>query len=119
MQAIVLGFIWLGFFATVILGWYFYLKARNKERMALIERDKDISDIYAKRKIKFHFPWLKVGIIFTGFSLGWLAGFILAANFHPLLKGYTDAPFILGIVFLFTAISILIAYFVDKSKTKE
>jgi hypothetical protein len=26
----------MGFFASIFFGWYFYLQARNKERMALI-----------------------------------------------------------------------------------
>ena len=55
--------VWLGFFAAVFLAWYFYLKARNKERMALIESGKDVSEIYSKQEIKFKFPWLKLGII--------------------------------------------------------
>jgi hypothetical protein len=45
-------------FVSVSWGWYFYLKIRNKERMALIEKDKDVSEIYARPKTKFgfHFP---------------------------------------------------------------
>lgn len=120
-QDITITIVWLGFFAAVFLGWYFYIKARNKERMSLIERGKDVSEIYAKREIKFNFPWLKLGIIFTGFSLGWLIAFIvtevLAAR--DIMKSYNDAPLIMGIIFLFTAVSIIVAYFVDKPKTNE
>lgn len=50
-----LALIWLGFFASIFLGWYYFLQARNKERMALIERDKDVSEIYAKREVRFPF----------------------------------------------------------------
>jgi hypothetical protein len=29
---------WLGLFTALLLAWYFYIKARNRERMALIEK---------------------------------------------------------------------------------
>jgi hypothetical protein len=96
----------IAFFAAVFLGWYFFIQARNKERMSLIESGKDVSEIYQKRETKF--PWLKVGIIFTGFSLGWLVSLT-----------YNNIPVIMGVIFLFTAISIIIAYFIDKPKNKE
>lgn len=119
MEDLMIALIWLGFFAAVFLGWHFYLKARNKERMALIESGKDVSEIYAKREIKFRFPWLKLGVILTGFSFGWLVAFISVEIF---LKGFLkssniqEEPLIIGIIFLFTAISILVSYFVDKPK---
>lgn len=111
---------YLAFFATIFLGWYFYIKARNKERMSLIEKGKDVSEIYSKREIKFQVPWLKIGIILTGFSLGWLAAFIISEvlTSAKIIRTYSDAPLIMGIIFLFTAISILVAYFADKPKTK-
>ena len=109
---------------SISLGWYFYLKIRNKERMALIEKDRDVSEIYTRPKTKsgFHFPWLKIGIITTGFSIGWLVAILILelGIKHP--DGtYMIAPeaFILGIIFLFTSVSILIAYFADKPKNKE
>lgn len=111
--------IWLGFFAAVFLGWYFYLKARNKERMALIGSGKDVSEIYAKREIRFQFPWLKLGIILTGFSFGLLSAFLLleiGINELDLDYKVHEEPLAFGIVSLFTAISIIVAYFADKPK---
>lgn len=121
MEDVMMAIIWLGFFAAVFLGWYFYIKARNKERMSLIEQGKDVSEIYQKREIKFQFPWLKVGIIFTGFSFGWLTAFILTEILiaRDIMRSYNDAPLIMGVIFLFTAVSIIVAYFVDKPKTKK
>ena len=104
--------------------WYFYLKIRNKERMALIEKDKDVSEIYARPKTKFgfHFPWLKIGIITTGFSIGWLVAILI----QELIIRQSDGSYsinsgavIMGIIFLFTSVSILVAYFADKPKNKE
>lgn len=108
-------------FITFFGGWYIYLKTRNKERMALIEKDKDVSDIYAKRKINFGFPWLKVGIITTGFSIGWLVAVLVTILLRKEGGSYgmPIEPIVLGIIFLFTSISILVAYFVDKKNNKE
>uniref|UniRef100_UPI0032170D49 DUF6249 domain-containing protein n=1 Tax=uncultured Draconibacterium sp. TaxID=1573823 RepID=UPI0032170D49 len=111
--------IWLGFFAAVFLAWYFYIKARNKERMALIESGKDVSEIYSKQEIKFRFPWLKLGVIGTGFSFGMLVAFFsveIALNEMKLDYRIQEEPILFGIVSLFTAISIIVAYFVDKPK---
>ena len=119
MEDFSLALIWLGFFAAVFLGWYFYIQARNKERMALIERDKDVSEIYAKREIKFVFPWLKLGIILTGFSLGWLTAlFIIELWLNAVRRQSNEEVWALGIVFLFTSVSVLVAYFADKPKNK-
>ncbi|HYQ55962.1 MAG TPA: DUF6249 domain-containing protein [Draconibacterium sp.] len=120
MESFGITLVWLGLFAAIFLAWYFYLKARNKERMALIESGKDVSEIYSKQKSTFRFPWLKLGVIMTGISFGFLLSFfvttILFKNW-PELRGYESATFIFGITFLFAAISIIIAYFIDKPKT--
>lgn len=111
-------------FISVVWGWYFYLKIRNKERMALIEKDKDVSEIYARPKtsFSFRFPWLKIGIITTGFSIGWMTAVLILELGMRLPDGnYTigPEPFIMGILFLSTSISILIAYFADKPKNES
>jgi len=88
--------------------------------MALIERGIDVSEIYSKREIKFRFPWLKLGIIFTGFSFGLLVAFFLVEILIKRINlGYSiaEGPLIFGVTSLFTSISIIIAYFADKSKS--
>jgi hypothetical protein len=112
--------------ASLFVGWLIYVKTRNKERMALIEKDKDVSDIYAKRKVNLGFPWLKIGIIATGFSIGWLVALFLSQLIpvERTAEGYyrhtiDDGPLAFGIVFLFTSVSILVAYFVDRKNNKE
>ncbi len=109
---------------TVFLSWYVYLKTRNKERMALIERDKDVSELYARRKSGsgFQFPWLKLGIITTGFSVGWLVAILVQQMIHNHSNGnqsVNSGAVIMGVIFLFTSVSILVAYFADKPKNKE
>ena len=100
MHGFALAITWLGFFAAVFLAWYFYLKARNKERMALIESGKDVSEIYSKQEIKLRFPWLKLGIIGTGMAFGFLvAFFILEIGLKELQLGYRvdEEPLAFGI----------------------
>lgn len=109
---------------TGFLSWYIYLKTRNKERMALIEKDKDVSEIFARPKSKsgFHFPWLKIGIIATGFSIGFLVALLIQENVLKQPDGNFSSnpePAIMGTIFLFTSVSILVAYFADKPKNKE
>lgn len=90
--------------------------------MALIERDKDISGFYTRKKTNFSFPWLKIGIIATGFSIGLIAVEIIMQVFfinqdgHYRRGGDTIG---IGILFLFTSLSILVAYFVDKPRKEE
>lgn len=110
-------FVWLGFFAAVFFAWYFYLKARNKERMALIESGKDVSEIYSKQEIRFRFPWLKLGIILTGFSFGFLVAFFPVEIMLSKMNLVIDKePLAFGVVSIFTAISIIVAYYLDKPK---
>ena len=109
---------------TVFLSWYVYLKTRNKERMALIEKDKDVSEIFARRKTNFSFriPWLKLGIITTGFSIGWLVAILVQELINRQSDGghsVDSGAVIMGVIFLFTSVSILVAYFADKPKNKE
>lgn len=110
------------FMMIIFAGWIIYLRTRNKERMALIERDKDVSGFYTRKKSNSSFPWLKIGVIATGFSIGWVIAVVIS---EAGLKRYDGSyfikpePVILGILFLFTSVSILVAYFVDKPKKEE
>lgn len=122
--AIFLFFVVTLLFVSVSLGWYFYLKMRNKERMALIEKDKDVSEIFSRPKteFRFRFPWLKLGIITTGFSIGWMTAILILELGMKLSDGnyrIGPEPFVMGVIFLFTSVSILVAYFADKPKNKE
>ena len=110
------------FMVIVFSGWIIYLRTRNKERMALIERDKEISGLYTRKKMSFSFPWLKTGIITTGFSVGWLVAILVQELIIRQPDGshsINSGAVIMGIIFLFTSVSILVAYFVDKPKKEE
>lgn len=114
-----LALVWLGFFAAVFLGWYYYLQARNKERMALIEKDADLTEIFKSREIRFRFPWLKLGILFTGLAFG--GSLIVWMSIYPVVEkliNKTDGFAIFVAMLLFGGISMIIAYVVDKPKDK-
>ena len=116
--------VWLGFFASVFLGWYYFLQARNKERMALIERDKDVSEIYAKREIRFRFPWLKLGMLVTGIGFGfslslvlWIVGRIVGSEWGNFINRTTGMVPI-ALMILFGGLSMVIAHYIDKPKNR-
>ena len=119
MEDLMLALVWLGFFASIFFGWYFFLQARNKERMALIERDKDVSEIYAKREIKFRFPWLKLGMLVTGIGVGLTIVSLLALNptWNDLLRR-TDGMVVAALILLCGGISMVISHYIDKPANK-
>ena len=65
---------WLGFFATIFLAYFYYLKFRNKERMLLIEKNVDIAEVYKKKDTRF--PWFITGFSLMGLALGFMIGLI-------------------------------------------
>jgi hypothetical protein len=121
-EGIVVFVLLIIFMLIIFMGWFIYLKTRNKERMALIERDKDVSGFYTRQKRSFSFPWLKIGIITTGFSIGWIIAVLISElglrNFDGSYSIQPE-PVVLGILFFFTSVSILVAYFVDKPKKEN
>jgi hypothetical protein len=66
------------FFSAVVLVVYFVLRARTKERLALIEKGIDLSSIVPKKAPNTP---LKTGLFLTGIGLGVFVGLILAQAF--------------------------------------
>lgn len=117
MEDLMLALIWLGFFASIFFGWYYFLQARNKERMALIERDKDVSEIYAKREFRFRFPWLKLGMLVAGIGLGLTVISLLTLD--PVMEEKlrrTDGMVIAAAILLFGGLAMVISHYIDKPK---
>ncbi len=109
---------WLGFFAAITISWIFYLKARHKERIALIEKGVDPSEIYSAPKEPFRFPWLKIGIIVSGISVGFALGILLIILLPDSQLARTGLGLIISGL-LFGGISMIIAHYVDKSERKK
>lgn len=106
--------IWLGFFASIVLGLYFYLSARHKERMALIEKNADVSEIFKVREFQFRFPWLKLGMIVIGIGIGFGITIFLTTIVDD-LKSLGD-EIAVGSMLLFGGLGIIVAHYIEKSK---
>lgn len=106
---------WIAFFAAITLSYIYYIRARNRERLALIEKGTNAPDAFREKK----FPWLKIGIVITGVSIGVLLVliyfFTAPDNTIP-----GEVLMLLMIVsgLIFGGISMIIAHFVDR-KNKE
>ena len=117
MEELAIILVWLGFFAAVFFSWYYYLQARNKERMALIEKNADITEIYKKKEYRFYFPWLKLGMIITGIGFGLLVAIFLI----PFMRSQYNTPeeiIISALMLLFGGGSLIISYFIERPKNR-
>lgn len=114
-----LALIWLGLFAAVFFAYYYFLKARNEERMAMIEKGNDLSELYkAKPKRNFRFPWYKLIVTIMFIGIGGFIGMITAANLEGNFKHFDTEPLIFLIILFFGAIGMLIGHFFDVRQRK-
>ncbi|MFA6401628.1 MAG: DUF6249 domain-containing protein [Salinivirgaceae bacterium] len=100
----------LGLFTAIVLAIYYNVKARNKERMALIEKGVDLTEIYKKKETGNGF--FKFGMILIGIALGLVFGVIFSKLelFPPVVSYF-------AFILLFGGISVLVAnYLVSKKK---
>ena len=65
----------LGFFIAVVFTVKYVTAARNKEKMALIEKGVDITQIYQKKD--FRNSTLKSGMFLVGIAIGLFFGYFL------------------------------------------
>ena len=102
---------WLGFFAAVFLAYYYYLRFRSQERMKLIEKNEDLSEIYKKNTNHRDFPWYIVGFTLLGIGIAGV-GFTLMDSFLD-----NDEPIMLfAFVFIFGALGLIIGRSFEKKK---
>jgi hypothetical protein len=96
------------FFALVFGIVYIALSARNKERMALIEKGADASIFYSG-KVKGSGKWiLKLGIFVIGVGLGVLVGYLLQN------AGMDEEISYPASIFLFGGAALVAAYFIGR-----
>lgn len=109
---ILLTIIFITFVIVAFLTWFFIHKTKEKERLLLIEKGIDYSQLPDRNLFNFNFPWLKVGTVITSIAIGTGIGFIIIEF------GVAD-----GIVplfmFLFGGIGMIIAHYVDKPTTNH
>jgi Na+/H+-dicarboxylate symporter len=96
------------FFALVFGIVYIALNARNKERMALIEKGADASIFYSGKKSGSSKWLLKLGVVVIGIAVGVLVG----AGFESL--GMDEDIAYPASIFLFAGIALVLAFFVGK-----
>ncbi len=123
-ENITVALTFISLFAGIFLAWYFYLKAKQKERLALIEKVSegidfskfDFANFFErpnKRQFKFRFPWLKLGILIFSITFGLSIGVIL----WKIDKVPNDFIPILG--FMFGGLGMIAAHFADKKEDSK
>jgi len=116
-ENIAVSLTFISLFAGLFLAWYFYLKAKQEERLALIEKASegiDAAKLFAQPKRKgFRFPWLKLGILIFFITFGLSIGVILwKASLLP-----SDFTIILG--FMFGGLGMIAAHFAGKKEDSK
>ena len=95
-------------FATIFGIVYLAISAKNRERMALIEKGADASDFFSG-KSRGSGKWiLTLGIFTAGIALGVLIGYLLESGG---MRGDVAYP---ASIFLFGGASLIAAYFIGK-----
>lgn len=113
---------WLGFYAAVFLAYFYFLRFRNKERMLLIEKGVDVSEIYKKRERKF--SWFILGYTILGVGIGAVIGlsvlFVLLTNVDDFrtMGGEVAFLFVFVASLLFGAIGVIKGHTLEQKKEK-
>ncbi len=112
----------LALFSAIFFSWYFFIQARHKERLTLMEKGADASNFYAQKPPRrdWSFPWLKFGLLIMGIALGWSIGLIVTSvpEWKESLRGI-DEPLIFAFVLLFGGAGMIIAHFTDSKKQMQ
>ena len=99
----------LGTTAGIVLAIYYGIKAKNKERIALIEKGADVSEIYKPKNYKNSlFKW---GVVIVGIAIGLLIGSVLESGTG--LEGFVAYS---AMILLFGGIGMLVANFIKFDK---
>jgi hypothetical protein len=96
-------------FAAIFGMVYVYLMTRHRERMTILEKNLTTSPFTSVNNTAL----LKYGIIWLGISAGIIAGYIL----YDL--GFEESFSYASMVFLFSGISMIIAFFVAQKHSKS
>jgi hypothetical protein len=114
---IVYSVIWIFLISAIFFAWFFYHQARNKERLILIEKGENPEAIFKKQKFRFSFPWLKLGNVILGLSLGFglISIYFMKANDHELFQGF----FITFIIGMSLGIPMIVNHILQTKKAEE
>jgi len=115
-QSVAVALTFIAAFTGIFFAWYFYLKAKQKERLALIEKASegiDFAKLFEKPKRQYSFPWLKLGILLFSITLGVSVG-IIFANTTSMDEDYTP---LFG--FMFGGLGMIAAHFAGKKEDRQ
>jgi hypothetical protein len=99
----------LTFFGSLFGVAYFYYTTRNRERLALIEKNADASIFKVEPVNIFKKFSIKLGMLFMGGGLGVLIGNILTVSTR-----LEEPVAYLSMIFIFAGIGLVASYFVAR-----
>jgi predicted transporter len=109
IEGLIIGIV---FFASVVLSFYFYLKARHTERMALIEKGLFHMEKKPVKK-KTGLIGLKIGLFLIGIGLGLLSGF--AMHSYTIIE---EEICYFSMILLFGGLSLVVNNFIESKLNK-
>jgi hypothetical protein len=101
----------VSFFTMIVLSIYFYFRARNRERMALIEKGADLSKFY--KKPNGHSS-LKTGMFLMGIAIGLLVAYLLIVTIS--MNGVVA---FFSMILLFGGLSLILYYPISAKYLKK
>jgi uncharacterized membrane protein YkgB len=101
----------IGTFSSTIILIYMFFSSRHKERMALIERDKDASIFQVPQRQRH--GALKVGVVTIMIGLGILAGHLMS------LAGLDEVVAYFSMILLFGGTGLIFFYVYLQRKIKQ
>jgi len=102
------------FIISVFLFWHFYNQAKMKERLIFLEKGAKIEDLITKKK-GAKFPWLKTGIIISGFGVG--LGMCGIIELVGIRLAHSNPIFNFAIMAICSGLSMIIANYVGNEKS--
>lgn len=106
--------VWLAFLVSGVLGWYFYNKVKLEEKKLRMEHGLDPEDPN-RRDRRWHFPWLKLGIVVISLGVGLL---LIALMVNYTVIGHSDGIYP-AILCICGGLGLVIAHFVPSHHKKE
>jgi hypothetical protein len=119
-EVIVYCVITVSLIAAFFFAWFFYQQARDKERLVLIEKGESLDEVFRKQqknRIQFSFPWLKLGNVILGLSMGFglISIYFMNADNDELFEGF----FLTFIIGMSLGIPMIVNHLIQKKSVEE
>lgn len=99
----------LGFFVAIVLTVKYVSAARNKERMALIDKGADLSQIYQKKD--YRNATLKAGMFLVGLAIGLFMGY-----FFTVITDINNVVSYFSMILLFGGSSLIVFHWYNSKQ---